>query len=69
LRVVEKIDFINPLKDEKERKRLYKHIAPEHLPEKFGGKNKQWPVDFPPPVEDSSILTSKRSESQASSAD
>jgi len=69
-RVVEKIDFINPLKNEKERKRLYKHIAPEHLPEKFGGKNQQWPVDFPPPVEDSSSkLTLKGSESQASSAD
>jgi hypothetical protein len=38
-RVVEKIDMINPKERENERKRLYRHISEEDLPDKYGGKN------------------------------
>ena len=48
-RVVEKFDFIDPEKNENERKRLLKHISLEHLPVRFGGLNETWPVDFSPP--------------------
>ena len=49
-RVVQKIDFVNPAKNEKERKRLFAYISEEHLPARFGGKNEAWPADFPPPL-------------------
>ena len=48
-RVVEKIDFINPDKKEKERKRLLEHLDEAHLPVRFGGKHEPWPVEFPLP--------------------
>jgi CRAL/TRIO domain len=38
-RVVAKFDMINPSENEEEKRRLYKHITEEHLPEKYGGKN------------------------------
>ena len=45
-RVTEKFDMINPKINEKERKRLYRHISEEDLPVQFGGKNEvpieQW---------------------------
>jgi hypothetical protein len=37
-RLIEKIDFIRPDKNEKERTRLFKHIALQHLPIRFGGQ-------------------------------
>jgi len=43
-RLVSKIDFIRPEKNEKERKRLYKYIAEENLPTCYGGKNTGWGV-------------------------
>jgi hypothetical protein len=44
-RVVGKIDMINPKEKENERKRLYRHISEEDLPDKCGRKN-------PVPVEE-----------------
>ena len=41
-RLVSKIDFIRPDKNENERKRLFKHIAEEHLPVCYGGRNTAW---------------------------
>jgi hypothetical protein len=38
-RVVAKFDMINPSENEEEKRRLYKHMTEEHLPEKYGGKN------------------------------
>jgi hypothetical protein len=38
-RVVDKMDLIEPDKNEKERQRLFRHITPENLPVDFGGKN------------------------------
>ena len=49
-RMVQKIDFVNSAKNEKERKRLFAYISEEHLPARFGGKNEAWPADFPPPL-------------------
>ena len=48
-RVASKIDFINPIKNEKERQRLLQYISIENLPTRYGGKNETWPVDFPLP--------------------
>lgn len=48
-RVVEKIDFISPDTNQKERDRLLKYIAMEHLPVRYGGTNEAWPLNFPPP--------------------
>mmetsp|Transcript_29147 Transcript_29147/g.48178 ORF Transcript_29147/g.48178 Transcript_29147/m.48178 type:complete len:307 (-) Transcript_29147:92-1012(-) len=48
-RVVDKIDFLAPATNAKERKRLLRYVEEEHLPERFGGKNMTWPVDFLPP--------------------
>ena len=42
-RVVEKVDFLEPMARVRERERLLQWIAPEHLPECFGGPCKQWP--------------------------
>ena len=49
-RVVEKMDFIVPATNEKERRRLYQHVSDENLPVRFGGKYDKWPVQFDPPV-------------------
>jgi len=46
-RVVEKLDFINPFIT-KERNRVLEFISEEHLPERFGGKNHVWPLEFDP---------------------
>ncbi len=43
-RLVSKIDFIRPDKNDKERKRLYKYITEENLPLCYGGKNAGWGV-------------------------
>jgi CRAL/TRIO domain len=45
-RVVSKIDFIDPEKRESDRKRLLQYIALDHLPVRYGGTNKTWPVKF-----------------------
>ena len=46
-RLTQKIDFINPLHNKKEREQLYQYISQEHLPVQFGGTNNTWPVEFP----------------------
>lgn len=38
-RLISKIDFLRPDKNEKERKRILKHISEENLPSIYGGKN------------------------------
>lgn len=48
-RIVAKIDFINPQHNDHERNGLFAHISEDHLPERFGGKNKDWPLAFPIP--------------------
>ena len=42
-RVVEKVDFVEPLTNPAERKRLLRWIALDHLPRCFGGPCKTWP--------------------------
>jgi hypothetical protein len=42
-RVVEKVDFLEPKRDVRERARLMRWIACEHLPECFGGPCEEWP--------------------------
>lgn len=49
-RVLEKFDFLEPLKKEKDRQKLLKWISLERLPERYGGKLAQWPDDTPPPA-------------------
>lgn len=44
-RVVEKMDFINP-SNTKERNRVLEFISEENLPERYGGKNPMWPLQF-----------------------
>jgi len=44
-RVVEKLDFINTSVT-KERSGLLEFISEEHLPERYGGQNSTWPVEF-----------------------
>ena len=41
-RLVSKIDFIRPDKNEKERQRLLKYITEENLPVIYGGKSVAW---------------------------
>jgi hypothetical protein len=48
-RVLQKMDFINPEKVKRERKRLLKYVSEENLPVRFGGKHSPWPVEFPLP--------------------
>lgn len=48
-RVVAKIDFVSPEKNEKERKRFLNYISQENLPVRFGGEKKEWPAIFPVP--------------------
>jgi CRAL/TRIO domain len=50
-RVVEKMDFIAPRTNDKERDRLLKYISLENLPARYGGKNDAWPLKFPPHVQ------------------
>lgn len=45
-RVREKIDFINPKENEKERKRVLKFISESNLPKAYGGTSDEWPVEF-----------------------
>ena len=49
-RIVEKIDFVCPRKNAKERKKFLHHISEDHLPVRFGGKNEEWPVNFALPT-------------------
>jgi len=44
-RVVKTMDFINP-SITKERHRLLEYISEENLPERYGGKNPTWPLEF-----------------------
>ena len=48
-RFVSKTDFIAPDKNEKELKKILKHIEKKYLPKKFGGDYETWPVDYPIP--------------------
>jgi hypothetical protein len=43
-RLVSKLDFIDPEHRQKDLDKLLQHIDEEYLPERFGGKNKTWPV-------------------------
>lgn len=43
-RVLTKFDFINPEHRADDREKLLKYVDEEHLPERFGGKNKLWPI-------------------------
>ena len=45
-RMVEKVDFVNPTSNNKERDRLCKHVPIALLPERFGGNYKHWPVNY-----------------------
>lgn len=45
-RVVSKMDFVDPARNEKERTRLFKYISEDNLPEHFGGKNKVPPIEW-----------------------
>lgn len=45
-RVVEKFDFINPNQNQHEKERLLRYMSNDHLPERFGGNNAEWPVQF-----------------------
>ena len=45
-RVVDKIDIINPIKNEKERRRLLEYVKEEDLPTFLGGKNERLPKDW-----------------------
>ena len=56
-RIVEKVDFLEPMRDLRERERLMRWISQEHLPECFGGPCKEWP----PP--NSRFLTREQSRS------
>eukprot|EP00934_Nitzschia_sp_Nitz4_P004463 Nitzschia sp. Nitz4//scaffold2_size372955//364880//365770//NITZ4_000483-RA/size372955-processed-gene-0.555-mRNA-1//-1//CDS//3329546958//4453//frame0 len=38
-RVMEKMDIMTPHKNEKEKKKLLKHVSAENLPKSYGGKN------------------------------
>jgi CRAL/TRIO domain len=43
-RLVSKVDLIDPEHRPSDCCKLLQHIDEEHLPERFGGKNKTWPV-------------------------
>mmetsp|Transcript_36747 Transcript_36747/g.41894 ORF Transcript_36747/g.41894 Transcript_36747/m.41894 type:complete len:325 (-) Transcript_36747:3-977(-) len=48
-RVIEKMDFLPPLSKLKKSKETYlkpitKYVAMEHIPERFGGMSKEWPL-------------------------
>jgi hypothetical protein len=43
LRVVSKLDFLNPKRFEEDRGRLLQYIPEKYLPERFGGKYSSWP--------------------------
>jgi len=47
-RLREKIDMMHPKDNENERKRLYRHISEQDLPEKFGGLNPTPPAEWNP---------------------
>lgn len=48
-RVVTKIDFISPRRNQKEKKRLLRYVSEENLAARFGGKIEDWPVSFENP--------------------
>lgn len=50
-RTVEKVDFISPSTNDKERDRIFPHVPLDLLPERFGGNYASWPVEFPLPGE------------------
>lgn len=50
-RVVQKIDFVSPKSSQREKRRILQWIDEENLPEKFGGKYKQWPPMFELPTD------------------
>lgn len=43
-RMVEKLGFVAPLKNPKDLQRFQQYVSLEHLPERYGGKNKVWPL-------------------------
>ena len=52
-RVRDKFDFVYPKRSVKDRRKFLRHVALEHLPEKYGGTNNPWP---PVRVRDTSNL-------------
>ena len=52
-RVVQKFDFICPDTRTSDYRRLLPHMCTDHLPTRYGGLNKRWPVEFalPPKCE------------------
>lgn len=52
-RVRDKFDFVYPKRSMKDRRKFLRHVALEHLPEKYGGTNHPWP---PVRVRDTSNL-------------
>ena len=48
-RVVNKIDFVTPTDEERER--LQGHVSINHLPARLGGKLTEWPVRYPLPTD------------------
>lgn len=50
-RFVAKMDMISPRTNDKEAKRLVRHVAMSDLPECFGGENASWPCCTEPGVE------------------
>lgn len=42
-RVRDKFDFVYPKRSVKDRRKFLRHVALEHLPEKYGGTNDPWP--------------------------
>lgn len=43
-RIVEKVDFLKPHKNVRDRNRLLQHMTMEHLPTAFGGPCPTWPL-------------------------
>lgn len=46
-RFVEKVDFLPPFSDltsKDQMEPIFRYISEEHLPEKYGGQNKEWPM-------------------------
>jgi hypothetical protein len=48
--VVDKIDFVDPSRRDKECKKILHYISAKHLPARYGGTYRQWPVECHPPV-------------------
>jgi CRAL/TRIO domain len=56
-RVVSKFDFVKPLEREGDRKKLYRHISENDLPEYYGGKNPLQPHHWATHVSPSTSAT------------